>query len=375
MKQKIFEANSLEEALESVRQHFGPDAVILKTKNYTGLQGALRKNKFEVTAGVYDDNFSSNLNIDENSSTEDDDLYSSMSPHISSPEGVEEVTELVQEQERRIDQLEMIVNKLQSELRSSIEKKSAVYEIRKILKSFDLSEQVISHIVKKANFELSMEDLKNHELVYDLALREISQMILISKAKFFEKRSDNTCSITILCSPRSSGQTSMLSKMAELSEGAQIINFRFDEQNTFKGKMLGLDVESVHTLHELVAMINQKKQNQRNIFIDLNGHSYPEDQTKKIISSIKNNFSNVEVLLSLSAIHSELYNTRIAQRYASIVDGLVISHLDVCLNLSALINLQFNVKLPYLFFGTGPVIPRDIEIASRESIVSEIFDL
>ncbi len=375
MKQKTFEGNSLEEALESVRQHFGPDAVILKTKNYTGLQGALRKNKFEVTAGVYEENL---INFSEQNRTvqsDEDEILSGISNELSSSESIEEVAEVVSEQERRINQLEMIVNKLQSELRSSIEKKSAVYEIRKILKSFDLSEQVISHIVKKANFELSMEDLKNHELVYNLALREVSQMILIGEAKFFEKRSDNSCSITIICSPQSSGQTSMLSKMAQLSEGSQIINFRFDEHNSFKTKMLGMDVESVHTLHELVAMINQKRKNQRNIFIDLNGHSYPEDQTKKIISSIKNNFSNVEVFLSLSAIHSELYNTRIAQRYASIVDGLVISHLDVCLNLSALINLQFNVKLPYVFFGTGPVIPQDIEVASRESIISEIFDL
>ena len=47
-----FEADSLEEALKSVKRELGPDAIILKTITNKGLKGAFRKNRIEITAAI-----------------------------------------------------------------------------------------------------------------------------------------------------------------------------------------------------------------------------------------------------------------------------------------------------------------------------------
>ncbi len=346
MKTYTFEGNSLEEALSAVKNHLGPEAVILKTNNYSGIQGALKKNKFEVIA------------------RKAESLIEDKNEHFN-----------FEEYETRFKDLEKLVNELSLEIKESKEKKSSIYKIRKILKSFDLSEDLISHVLKKASFELNSDELKNEEVIYELVLREISRSILVSHSCFTKLENKFKSVITILCSPRSSGQSSMTKKLASLSESAEIICFRSCDEQNFSNSMLELDVHNVHTLHDLIAKLNRLTHKNRHVFIDLNTNNYPEDHTKKIIHSIKKNFKRVEVLLSLSAIHSELYNKRISQIYKDIADGAVVSHLDLSLNLSALVNVQFFNKLPYKFFGTGPVIPKDLEEASREKIISHILSL
>jgi flagellar biosynthesis GTPase FlhF len=80
------------------------------------------------------------------------------------------------------------------------------------------------------------------------------------------------------------------------------------------------------------------------------------------------------VLITISAIHAELYNRKILSRYKELADGLIISHVDLCLNFGALYNVhRAHSKVPLKFFGTGPVVPDDVESATAERIMAGLF--
>ena len=82
----------------------------------------------------------------------------------------------------------------------------------------------------------------------------------------------------------------------------------------------------------------------------------------------------MEVLISLSAIHSEIYNRKVVSRYKGLANGIVIANLDLCLNFGALFNItEENADLPLKFYGTGEVVPDDIEAATAERLLAGIF--
>ena len=84
----------------------------------------------------------------------------------------------------------------------------------------------------------------------------------------------------------------------------------------------------------------------------------------------------MEVLVCLSAIHSELYNKKTIGRYRSITNGIVLTHVDQCLNFGSIFNIAcLNDKLPFKFFGTGDIVPDDLEAATAERILDGIFQL
>jgi flagellar biosynthesis GTPase FlhF len=57
-----------------------------------------------------------------------------------------------------------------------------------------------------------------------------------------------------------------------------------------------------------------------------------------------------------------------------VVDGVIISHVDLCMNFGALFNVhKAHNKLPLKFFGTGPVVPDDIEGATAERLMAGLF--
>jgi len=110
------------------------------------------------------------------------------------------------------------------------------------------------------------------------------------------------------------------------------------------------------------------------VFIDYKCNESEINDTKKFIDGLRRAFSKVEVLITLSAIHSELYNRKVLGTYRKLSEGVVVSHLDACLNFGSLFNITQDMKdLPYKFFGTGEVVPNDIEAATAERILAGIF--
>lgn len=465
-----FEADSLDEALKTIKRDLGPDAIILKTVTNKGLKGAFKKKRIEVTAAISEDNYVSKSNVDrvlDDSQKEtfysDDASYikqqiqshnqtsenvrssnnsgsayggmglnrqvktvkdmgnkikSSLDDFLSSP-SAEEVrpepmrrpapapvreaapqslgvdnfvdeepmlmeadSSLVDLQKKKIDDLERKLFELtQSVERLDQKEPIGVYELRTTLRSLDISDTYIQNLVKKSLFELDESQTGDADIVFEFALREMIKSINVEMPLFSTIDEESNPAITVLVSDSSSGQTSMLQKIAALKEDAVLIrNTEFDSNGSFAEKVFGLNVVQTNGIAEIVGECRKAIEAGKAVFVDykagndeLNKEGVP-NQTKKFIDGLNRAFDNVEVLVTLSAIHSELYNRKVVAKYRGLSNGLVISHLDECLNFGALFNIgEDHPEQPFKFFGTGEVVPDDLESATAERILAGIF--
>ncbi|MFP5385144.1 MAG: hypothetical protein ACLGHN_03650 [Bacteriovoracia bacterium] len=252
-----------------------------------------------------------------------------------------------------------------------------IFQLRTTLKTLDVDEAHILDLIKKANYELSKEDLENPDVIFEFALQEMASSINTS-IPLFAKVENGDPVVTVLVSEAASGQSTMGTKIAVLKKDVVLVQFSQDAQNNastdFAAQVFGIKVEKVQNYSEVVGICRKATEAGKSVLVDVRLNSRYSDETKKFIETLERGFQHVEVLCTLSAIHSELYNRKIIARYKDIVDGVIISHVDLCMNFGALFNVhKAHNKLPLKFFGTGPVVPDDIEGATAERLMAGLF--
>lgn len=78
-----FEADTLEEALKSIKRELGPDAIVLKTVTNKGFKGAFKKKKIEITAAISEKNYTEKAKVDSVMDEEQKEkFYQSSSSHL-----------------------------------------------------------------------------------------------------------------------------------------------------------------------------------------------------------------------------------------------------------------------------------------------------
>lgn len=495
---KTFEADTLDEALKSVKMELGPDAIILKTITNKGLKGAInKKKKIEVTAAIPErsyekkarvdrvlnpnqkeqfykapadyiaesiDSFNSNEQISsgygklginkvvqqtknkiisglddflasdsyDDSYEEAEELVTRPAPKaqvkkvstpaprynladevISTPVAPTQVVQTqpapvlpsmserelkrdVQLQHQKLEMLQEKINELSSQLADKNNNVPAgLKDLRNILKTMEVSEKFISTLIKKASFELNSNDLENADKVLDFALREISSNISVEMPLYSKVNKGTTPVITLLISEAACGQTSMAMKMAAMVKDSTLIQFSGQDissvDSSLASKLYKINLVKVNTLTELITECRKNMEQNRSVFIDFRNQNVIADETKKFIEGMRRAFSHLEILVTVSAIHTELYNQKLVNKYRELAHGVVISHLDLCLNYGQLLNVHLASKnqdrkvnvsnaavtkgLPLVFFGTGPTVPNDIEAATAERIIAGMFEL
>lgn len=468
---KKFEADTMEEALRSIKQELGPDAIILKTVNNKGLKGAFKK-KVEITAAISEKSFVKKARVDQKMPAEQKEkFYQAPSSYIANMidqneshlpqaqrmdrapgplgygaaglnkpvqqvksigqkiitslddflgtgagEPVESFDDFMDEtpaptprktvresqrevetqvarqvetnsnqaatndsQLRKIEDLERKIYEL-TKMVERIEKPEpiGVYKLRSVLRSLEVNEIYIQELVKKSVFELSKEELRTEEAPFELALKDMINQIQVDTPLFSKEEVGNKPVITVLLSETSTGQTSMIQKIAALRKNMTIVKFGKEEENQNKSvaeRVFGMDVVNAKSIPEIVSATRKAVEKGQSILIDFKTLPNEVNETKQMIDGLKRAFDNVEILLCLSSIHAEIYNLRMCKRYQSLANGIALTHLDQCLSFGSLFNLNYEVnKLPYVFFGTGPTVPEDIEAASAERILAGMFD-
>lgn len=276
----------------------------------------------------------------------------------------------IEELERRLWELTRNVER--------IEKKEpeGIYQLRTVLKSLDVSETAIREIVRGAMFELSQEETRDPDTVLEYALRAMVGDIKTSMPLFSRAESAQAPVITVLISESSCGQSSMARKIAALKEGSVLVRSGEVETRPFTERVLDITVLGAQGVPEIIAQTRKAVEANKNVFIDFRNTSEEVQEVKRFVDGLRRSFDKVEVLVCLSAIHAEIYNRKVATRYQGIADGSVISHLDLCLNFGAIYNVAREYQgLPLKFFGTGEVVPDDIEAATAERILAGMFQL
>ena len=479
-----FEADTMEEALQAIKQELGPDAIILKTTTNKGLRGAFKKKRIEITAAISEKSYTKKAKVDTVlTNNQKESFYNAPSSYISNmidthdnpteqpsrgqagygkvglnksvqsvkdlgekfksglddflSSGVgemgdhpaeldtqaeelveshkqfdrapsfdefttsqqEEVTvqapqtqaqapvqnsavqgqkdALIELQKKKIDELEKRLYELARNVERLDKKEpTGVYQLRTTLRSLGITEHFIQDITKKAMFELSEQETQNPDLVFEFALREMINVVQTEMPLFSTLDNSETPVITVLLSDSSAGQTSTLYKLAALKEDAIVIRSRNDAQAGFTEKLFNLNIAEADSVAEIISETRRAVEAGKAVFIDYKNLAQEINETKAFIDGLKRAFGKVEVLVCLSAIHSELYNRKVLSRYHSLSDGMIVSKLDLCLNYGSLFNLadEFN-DLPFKFFGTGDTVPEDLEAATAERILAGMFHL
>ncbi len=285
--------------------------------------------------------------------------------------------EALSEAYNKIDELEKKLYELTRNV-ERIEKTEpiGIYQLRNTLSSLDIAERSIQRIIKKASFDLSREDLEDTDTVFEFALRDMVSNISVGMPLFSATDATSQPVVTVILSETSNGQSSMIQKIAALRENSVVVrNNTAEEQPTnFADKVFQIDVVQTGSISEIVSQCRKAVEAGKSVFIDYKVCGKESDETKKFVDGLRRSFDKVEVLICLSSIHSELYNKKVANRYKSLADGSVVTNLDLCLNYGALYNISEEFpELPFKFYGTGEVIPDDLEAATAERILAGIF--
>jgi flagellar biosynthesis protein FlhF len=292
--------------------------------------------------------------------------------------------ELYEKQKNKIDDLEKKLFELTRSF-ERIHKKEpiGIYQLRTTLRSLDINETYIQQLIKKGLFELTDTDVENADVVFEFALREMMGTVNTAMPLFSNADLKKTPVITVFLSESSCGQTSMVQKIGAMRTDAIVIknsiatiNPKTEAKTPFAEKIFGMNVIKTNSIAEMVSECRKAMENGKSVFIDYKCSEAEANETKKFIDGLRRAFSKVEVLITLSAIHSELYNRKVLGTYRRLSDGVVVSHVDACLNFGSLFNITQDIKdLPYKFFGTGEVCPDDLEPASAERLMAGIFKL
>jgi flagellar biosynthesis GTPase FlhF len=477
-----FEADTIEQALKDIKRELGPDAVILKTITNSGLKGAFKKNKIEITAAISEKNYGKKSQVDSVMNTDQkDEFYGGSASYIANMidqhdqsrqappkqqqmerkgygsaglnravnstkqvasqvrsgiksglddflnqndgpthkefnfddeieatrEPVREITrpapklspqnnqtapqisaqparlmndEIYEIQKNKINELEKKLFELTRNV-ERIHKKEpiGIYQLRTTLRSLDVNEIYIQQLIKKGLFELTETEVENADIVFEFALREMMNAVQTAMPLFSSVDDNKTPVITVFLSEAACGQTSMIQKIGAMKQDAVVIrncNSINEQKHIFAEKIFNLNVVKTTGIAEIVSECRKALEAGKTVFIDYKCNDVEKNETKKFIDGLKRAFPKVEVLITLSAIQSELYNRKVLGTYRKISDGIVVSHLDACLNFGALFNISSEMKeLPYKFFGTGEVVPDDLETATAERLLAGIFKL
>lgn len=293
-------------------------------------------------------------------------------------EVINELRQELKTQQHRIQLLEQRLHEMgpAHAVQASADAKG-IFQLRTTLKSLEVDEAIVMDLIRKAAYELSKDDLENTDVVFEFALREMTQSVNVAMPLFSRVEGDEPV-VTVLLSEAAAGQSSMSMKIAVLKKDVEIIQYSTDGGHQsgadFAAQVFGLKTHRAQNPAEIVQLARKCVEGGKSVLVDLRLANKQQDETKKFIESLRRGFHHVEVLITISAIHGELYNRKILSRYKELADGLIISHVDLCLNFGALYNVhRAHSKVPLKFFGTGPVVPDDVESATAERIMAGLF--
>jgi len=279
----------------------------------------------------------------------------------------------------KMSQLESKINDLTKMIEVERGPTSAgVRQLKATLQAFDISEKYIQKIIRKCAFEMDSEELNNPDTVFEFALNDMYDLISVALPKF---STDEGPIITVLVSDASCGQTSTLLKLGSLKKDSVLISYSGEANNmkeektrNFAEGIFDLKVINTNKLSETLAEIRKNTELNKSVFVDMRINADQFGEFKQYAEGLNRSFKNVEIIVCLSAIHSEIYNFRVLNMLRQLAKGIIVTHLDLCLNFGSLFNISERFKdLPLMFFTTGNLIPDDIERATSERILDGIF--
>lgn len=305
---------------------------------------------------------------------------------ITHQDEVYELKKLLHQQERAIEKLQQEMKQVRSKTNSESDNQliyaqqfndysDVLKQIFTTLKTFDLD---------NAALKLIMDEVRSHH-PENMSEDDIWQIILqFIQAKIFHKKprfiNSEIPTVTLMISEGAAGQTSFLFKYASQVKRASITNYlqkdHSNKHENFTSKVTGVEIDYIQKLPDLIHKTKEKLESGIHVFIDYKIKSDDLAQLKSVLNTLRKSFTHVEVVLCLSAIHSDLYSKKLLNQLHREVDFISFSHTDLCLNWAVILNLHFQYhNIPLAHFSSGPIIPKDLVEVEPAYLIKQMFGL
>lgn len=192
-----------------------------------------------------------------------------------------------------------------------------------------------------------------------------------------------TQEIHVVIGPSGAGKTTTLAKigaMLGLKKGLRVGLVSMDsmkvgatEQLRVFSKILGLEFAELRDPDELEAFA-QKRYDLDVILVDTVGRPAATKSQHDFIRLLKSSILPIRfhILLAAAMKNRDMEETVRAYQFTN-PSSILFSKLDESWAFGEIFNIASSFKIPISFFGTGPNVPDDIEMASKERVVERLL--
>jgi flagellar biosynthesis protein FlhF len=242
-------------------------------------------------------------------------------------------------------------------------------------------EEIVLKFIKELKQDLSPDALGDRDRVRDTLISRIGKELLLAGPIDL---SPGKTKIAALVGPTGVGKTTTVAKLAALfalDEKRKVALVTIDtyriaavEQLKAYAKIMGLPFKTVSSPEEFSQVLTQLADRDL-ILVDTAGRSQRDQfQIKELKSFLRQSFP-VEIYLVMSITHNEDNLSAIGNQFGLLpIDRIIFSKLDESYTYGRMVNQLIRIKKPLSYITTGQKVPEDIEIATKERIVSLIMD-
>ncbi|NOY66343.1 MAG: flagellar biosynthesis protein FlhF [Gammaproteobacteria bacterium] len=385
MKIKRFFAKDMRQAIRSIRDELGPDAVILSNRKVDG--------GIEIISAIdYDDSLYSNMAGSNTSSqtsskkqeepvakeAESDAIVSS--PNYNDPNSVKAewmedpmLTQMRQELKSLRGVLESQLSHLSlSDFQRRDPQKAAIMRrFEQLGIDADLSQQFASVIDSESN----LEDGWRHALALLAHQIQVSDDDILSKG-----------GVVALVGPTGVGKTTSIAKLAarfSLRHGNRSValistdNYRIGAQEQLLnfGRILDVPTYTVNNTDELSERLNDLRE-KRLVLIDTAGMSQRDIKLSQQLQTLEDSSDEIQTYLVMAANTQTSTLQDIMLSFSkSNLKGCLLTKLDETTSLGGVISTVIRNQIPITYVSDGQLVPEDLHLARAHSMVSRAVTL
>ena len=357
MRIKTYEADTIQDAMDQIKQDLGPNALILNTRQVTKSVkwfGLAKKHMIEVVAGIA------------TPKKAESDSSSALVP-IPSPDVLDTQSENSVVEGKTVEAIAL------RNIRSALDD---VYQ-RQIERG--INKELSQRLVYLLDDIISNSVSHNRELETKTIRQDfndrLSQVIQVSGGVDFSVEEQQIIS---LVGPTGVGKTTTVSKLAAVSS---VLNYKkvglisidayriaaYDQLKTY-AEIIGLPVELALSPQGARDAID-KFADQDIIIVDSVGRSPNHQVHMAELHGYMQVIRPTEVHLTVSASVKFEDLVRIVDRYRTLdVSRIIFTKLDETVTLDTVVNGAYYTKYPISYLGVGQTVPDDLEVAEIERI-------
>ena len=241
-------------------------------------------------------------------------------------------------------------------------------------------EEIALNLIKKLRQDMSPDALGDRNRIRDSLISKIEKELPLAGPIDLVP---GKTKIAAFVGPTGVGKTTTLAKLAALytlDKKRKVALVTIDtyriaavEQLKVYARIMGLSFKTVSSPEEFSQVLVQFADRDL-ILVDTAGRSQRDQlQIKELKDFLRQSFP-IEVYLVMSITHKEDNLSAIGSRFGLLpIDRIIFTKLDESYTYGSMVNQLFKIKKPLSYLTTGQRVPEDIEIATKERIVSLIL--